>query len=126
MDSRSFGLKVRNRRMEEGWSQEDLAKKAGISRPYLSRIERGVAKNLSLQVAEKLVTVLGLTLPAAFEGKSSWKALPPGLGEFAQEAGLPEADVDMLANIRYRGKQPSTPEEWRLLYNTIKTLTKET
>ena len=125
MELKAFGRKVRNRRVDEGWSQEELAEKVGISRPYLSRIERGIAQNLSWRVVEELVTVLGLTLTTALQEDSVWKALPRGLSEFASEANLPAADVDMLANIRYRGKQPRTPNEWRLLYNTIKTLTNE-
>ena len=126
MEIEAFGQKVRSRREEEGWSQEELAEKAGISRNYLSQIERGVATNLSWQVVERLVTVLGLRPSEIFEEQQGWSTLPPGLNEFARKANLPPGDVEMLARIRYRGRRPSTPEEWQLLYNAIKIATEGT
>ena len=126
MELTSFGQKVRDRRAEEGWSQEELARKAGISRNYLSQIERGVATNLSWQVVERLVTVLGLRSWEAFEEQWSQRNLPPGLTEFARETNLPADDVEMLAQIRYRGKRPNTPEEWQLLYKAIRIAMEET
>lgn len=114
-----FAKKVRSRRLEEKLSQEELARKVGISRNYLSQIERGQATNLSWQVMEKLTSVLGLkgdstgTLDETAE-------IPPSLAEFAKTAKLPTDDVMMLAQLKYRGQQPSTPEKWELLYNVIK------
>jgi len=115
-----FGQKVRDRRVEEGWSQEDLAGKADISRTYLSQIERGVATNLSWRVVERLATVLGLRPSETSEKPWDQSNLPPGLAGFAREANLPTGDVKMLAQIRLRGKQPSTPEKWELLYKIIR------
>jgi hypothetical protein len=46
--------------------------------------------------------------------------LPPSLAEFATTADLPPDDVLMLARLKYRGQQPTTPEKWELLYNVIK------
>ena len=120
MDFSSFGRRIHDRRMGEGWSQEELAQKAGISRTYLSQIERGLATNLSWQVVERLVTALGVRPAEVLGERGNVGSLPPGLAEFASKANLPTADVEMLAQIRYRGKQPNTPEEWQLLYNAIK------
>jgi hypothetical protein len=39
--------------------------------------------------------------------------VPEGLREFAEEEGLPEADLQMLASIQVRGEQPRTKERWR-------------
>jgi transcriptional regulator with XRE-family HTH domain len=126
MELKSFGQRIRDRRVEEGWSQEDLARKADISRNYLSQIERGVATNLSWQVRKRLVTVLGLRTPEIFEEQWSQSNLPPGLPEFARKVNLPAGDVEMLAQIQLRGKQPSTPEEWELLYKAIRIALEET
>lgn len=112
-----FGKKVRERRVEEGLSQEKLAQAVGISRNYLSQIERGQATNLSWQVMNHLTSVLGLTEQ---EGTDSEMVLPVSLAEFAKTAGLPPDDVLMLARLKYRGQQPTTPEKWELLYNVIK------
>jgi transcriptional regulator with XRE-family HTH domain len=123
---KSLGEQIRNRRLAEGWSQSDLAQQAGISRPHLSRIERGEVQGVTLRTVEDLLTALGIPLSSALDARGPrWKALPPGLGEFAKRANLPEGDVDMLARIVYRGRQPSTPEAWAVLYNVIQTLTQQ-
>lgn len=114
-----FGKRVRDRRVEEGLSQEKLAQGVGISRNYLSQIERGQATNISWHVMERLTSVLGL------KGEqvgtiSEMVDLPPSLAEFAKTANLPPDDVVMLARLKYRGQQPTTPDKWELLYNVIK------
>jgi hypothetical protein len=45
--------------------------------------------------------------------------MPAGLKEFAEEEGLPESDVLMLARIEFRGEQPHMAEGWRFLHNAI-------
>ncbi len=113
-----FGQQVRDRRLQEDLSQEELAKKIGISRNYLSQIERGQATNLSWQVREKLTDVLGLKEPET--STMSETQLPSSLVIFAQSKHLPPDDVLMLARLKYRGQQPTTPEKWELLYSVIK------
>lgn len=110
-----FSKKVRERRVEEGLSQEKLAAAVGISRNYLSQIERGQATNLSWQVMERITSVLGLK-----QEKTDERVVPSSLAEFALTAGLPPDDIVMLARLKYRGQQPTTPEKWELLYNVIK------
>lgn len=114
-----FGQKVRQRRLEEGMSQEKLAQAVGISRNYLSQIERGQATNLSWQLMERLTSVLGLKVEQT-KTLDDMTDFPPSLAEFAASAGLPPDDVLMLAQLKYRGQQPNTPEKWELLYNVIK------
>lgn len=46
---------------------------------------------------------------------------PEGLQRFADEYGLPAADLQMLRTIRFRGEPPKTPERWRYIYNAIRT-----
>ena len=114
-----FATKVRDRRRQEKLSQQELADKVGISRNYLSQIERGQATNLSWQVMERLTSVLGLKTDAT-EVAEEAADIPPSLAQFAASAGLPTDDVIMLARLKYRGQQPTTPEKWELLYNVIK------
>lgn len=115
-----FARRVRDRRIQEGLSQQELADKIEISRNYLSQIERGQATNLSWQVRERLSAVLGLKAEPAHPSISEPTDLPPSLIEFAQKANLPPDDVLMLARLKYRGQQPTSPEKWELLYNVIK------
>lgn len=39
--SAAFGQAVKEARKERGWSQTELGKRAGVSRPTVARIERG-------------------------------------------------------------------------------------
>jgi transcriptional regulator with XRE-family HTH domain len=111
-----FGLQVRDRRKQEKLSQGDLAEQVEISRNYLSQIERGEATNLSWKVRQRLCEVLGL----AVESSTELQGLPESLLACATRLKLPSDDVQMLANLKYRGKQPDTPEKWEMLYNVIK------
>jgi transcriptional regulator with XRE-family HTH domain len=111
--TQDFGQRVRMGRQQEKLSQQELADRIGISRNYLSQIERGESNNLSWNVRSKIASVLGLGEVEPQE------ALPPGLAEFAASAGLPPDDVKMLAALRYRGNQPKTADKWQLLYNVI-------
>ncbi len=115
-----FGKKVRDRRVKEGFSQEELAHQVGISRNYLSQIERGQATNLSWQVMDRLTSILGLKGEQQEPPIQGVADLPPSLAEFAKAAKLPPDDVVMLARLKYRGQQPTSPDKWELLYNVIK------
>ena len=115
-DLQHFGQRVREQRLAQGKKQEELADKVGISRTYLSQIEQGRARNLSLRVTQTLCKELGLEPPQESPSKPN-----PSLQQFAGQENLPEKDVQMLAGIVYRGKQPESVEQWRLLYNLIKT-----
>ncbi|MEB3291906.1 MAG: helix-turn-helix transcriptional regulator [Synechococcales bacterium] len=115
-----FGKLVRDRRKQERLSQTELADKVGISRNYLSQIERGESTNLSWQVRQTLSEALGLSSDRSEPAPAIADTLPPGLATFASQAQLPPDDVQMLAKLKYRGNQPSTPEKWELLYNVIK------
>ena len=52
-----FGNKVRERRRILGWSQEELARRAGVHRTYIGMIERA-EKNITLENIEKIARAL--------------------------------------------------------------------
>ena len=56
-----FGEKLRDVRLELGYSQEELSFKAGLHRTYISSVERG-KRNISLTNIEKLADALGLKM----------------------------------------------------------------
>ncbi len=63
MDVRArVGRNMKRLREVRGWSQEELADRAGIHRTYVSGVERGV-RNPTGTVLEKLAIALGATLP---------------------------------------------------------------
>lgn len=49
-------------RREIGIDQQQLARKVGVSYPYISKIERGHVSNVTLEVVEKLAEALGVSI----------------------------------------------------------------
>lgn len=88
MSTNTFGKRVREERKALKLSQADLAEEIGISRNYLSQIERGEATNLSWQVKQSLAQKLGILLSEQNEN-SRLDNLPEGLGEFAKSGRAP-------------------------------------
>ena len=56
-----FGEKLRDIRLDLGYSQEELSFKAGLHRTYISSVERG-KRNISLTNIKKLADALGLKM----------------------------------------------------------------
>jgi len=56
---RRFGDEVRRLRNAKGWSQEELAKKAGLHRTYIGSIERS-ERNVSLLNIERIAHALNI------------------------------------------------------------------
>lgn len=110
-----FAHKVVRMRKQQGFNQAQLAAKIGISRNYLSMIERGVADGLSVDIVKRVHTTLGIGLPQA-----DLYPLPPSLREFLSHEQLPPDDIDMLKRVTYRGRQPRTSDQWRILYRVIR------
>lgn len=63
--SKAFGETVRRLRKKVQPSQEKFAAQAGISRTYMSEIERGVT-NVSLDTVDRVAQALGLSLAELF------------------------------------------------------------
>jgi len=61
-----FGNAVKEKRLELGFSQEDLAEASGLHRTYVSDVERGT-RNPSLESIEKLACALELAVSSLFE-----------------------------------------------------------
>jgi len=122
-----FGAALRAARQREGLIQAEVAEAVGISRQYLSTIEQGEAEQLSLRVAWALCDALGLRAPvdlgvAPVEIENSDPAepgVPPSLEAFAETEGLGPADIQVLAQITYRGRQPTEPWQWRVIHRVI-------
>ena len=70
-----FGARVRQLRNGRGWSQEELADRAGLHRTYVGSIERG-EQNLSLVNIEKLAATLGVSLSELFAPFTDQPATP--------------------------------------------------
>lgn len=60
-----FGNKVREKRLELGWSQEELGTRAHVHRTYVGMIERA-EKNITLENIEKIAKALKISIAEFF------------------------------------------------------------
>lgn len=122
-EDRELGERIRRFRIEKGLSQAELSRAASISAPYLSELESGLARRPSGQILLALAGALGVTIadllgtPVATPARE----LPQSLLQFAEQRGLAQADVEMLASIRFRGEPPRSVRRWEMIYDTIRT-----
>jgi DNA-binding XRE family transcriptional regulator len=71
-----FGDRIRALRNDRGWSQEELADRAGLHRTYIGSVERG-EQNLSLVNIERLAATLGISLAELFTPFKDKTTPPP-------------------------------------------------
>lgn len=58
---KKFGHKVKTLRLEKGWTQEELARRADLHRTYIGSIER-YERNISLLNLERIAKALGVDI----------------------------------------------------------------
>lgn len=61
-----MGLKLKLKRIEMGFKQYEFAEKIGVSRYYLSALERNKVKNPSILIMKKISELLGVTVKELF------------------------------------------------------------
>ena len=54
-------------RNEKGMTQDEVARRAKVTKPYLSQLETGVRKNPSLPVLKRLAKALGVPVASLLE-----------------------------------------------------------
>lgn len=131
IDLEKLGSSIRSLRLGKSWSLSDLAGASGVSKAYISDLENGVAGKPNIQYVYAIVVALDVTIddllgqaaPRA-EKKTARKKqdLPQGLLELQDEADLSDQDVQMLAEINFRGHRPRDKEGWRFLLETLRML----
>jgi transcriptional regulator with XRE-family HTH domain len=137
IDLQKLGHNVRFLRQGKGWTLNDLAEKSGISKAYISDLENGVAGKPNIQYVFAIANALGVTLDdlldnaapkrtASSKRKQAGEELPPGLKELQGEFNLSDAEVEMLAQVNFRGNRPKDKEGWRFLLEAIKMLGERT
>ena len=122
MDAKLFGKNVLVFRKEKKLSQEQLGKLAGVSRNYISMIERGEAKSVSDEIIRKLALALEITQEElrGLPSDSSAISIPASLRVFSINRGLSYKTVDKLMQIPFRGQEPQSVDDWEKLYDAIK------
>jgi transcriptional regulator with XRE-family HTH domain len=118
MDSVELGRQVLTKRKEKRLSQSELGAMVGISRNYVSQIERGVAHSISMKVVNQLAVALGAS-SGELTGESSQITISPSLREFGIDNNLSYEVIDKLARIPKRGRELKSVQEWQELYTAI-------
>jgi transcriptional regulator with XRE-family HTH domain len=59
-----FCVRLREHRERQGWTQSELARRAEVPSPVISRLESGARGGLTLDVARRLARALGVGLDA--------------------------------------------------------------
>lgn len=121
----TIGDRIRQYRTQKGWSLSRLADTAQVSKGYLHALENDrQGRRPGAETLYAIATALGVTMSDLMGRKlvgPQRPQIPPSLQRFADQANLPEADIDMLASIQFRGEAPRTPERWQYIYTAIRT-----
>jgi transcriptional regulator with XRE-family HTH domain len=124
-DAVALGKRIRKFRKEKDMTAAELAKKAKISRSYLSELENGKGEHNSpsAQVIYRIGKALGISMSELL-GRPYITApptqRPASLEDFANAYDIPDSDLDMLSTIQFRGETPRSVERWSFIYNAIK------
>lgn len=124
-----IGDGIRSRRKAKGLTLTELAQRCGISKGYLSQIERNEIDRPSGEVLYQIAFYLDTTV-ADLLGKPTFTSDPQplvneSLKEFAAREKLEEQEIAELAQVKRRGKQPSTVEDWAFIYRALKAVVPE-
>lgn len=125
-DNESVGSRIKRFREELGMSATRLAEKAEISKSYLSELEnpKDGAKQPSADKLYAIADALGVAMSDLLGRRiiiAPQTTPPPSLGEFiAAHPEIPEADVEMLSGIQFRGESPKTLQRWEFIYQAIR------
>ena len=132
MNSATVGERIRARRQELGWTQEQFAEKAGISKGFLSDVETGT-RNISAEYLLKIAQALTVTLDFLMKGdpsklKTREIQIPARLSTLAKQQNLTFAQTLMLLDMRlqikaHRSNSHSDELEkfdWERFYEAVK------
>jgi transcriptional regulator with XRE-family HTH domain len=95
-----LGQRIRDRRKTLSFTQEELAKKAGIGAPYLSMIERG-KRTPHVETLAQIAVALGITLSQLFidADASDVRVEDLPLIAYLETLHLDRTDVDVLLRV---------------------------
>lgn len=126
------GDRIKKRRLELNWTQDQLAQKAGISKSFLSDLENG-KRSVSADNLLDIARVLGVSLDylmtgAAVEPAVAEVPIPASLARFAAEERLSFRQTLMLLDMQKqivahrsaKKKDGLEGVDWRAFYEAVK------
>jgi transcriptional regulator with XRE-family HTH domain len=117
---------IRTRRLAQGLTLAELARRAEVSKGYLSQLENSTdTPRPSADILYRIAFALGASVGELLEKQlprtvEELTDVPAGLRMFAQQAHLSDDDIKMLAQIKYRGARPQSPDDYRFIYESIR------
>jgi transcriptional regulator with XRE-family HTH domain len=67
LSTRGLGTVLKKLRQKKGLTQEEVAMRAGVTKPYIAMLESGARKNPSLELVKKLAKALKVTVGELLE-----------------------------------------------------------
>lgn len=142
IDPGEVGKRLIELRELSGESLSAVAARAGVAKSYLLKLEKGEVPNPGLNTLDAVAKALAVTLGDLIADSQQnveisparqrlrvheklRKALPPGLADFIVDwesssgQRMPTDIVHSLASIQFRGKKPTTPQDWRFVYDAV-------
>ena len=123
----TVGKRIKQIRESLGLRQEELAKRASVSRTYIIQLENDRSSKPSATVLFSIAVALGTTIAELLGKKDKTKATHE-LPKSSKEAFkiYPEMKVfeDDLIGWKFRGKYPTTAVQWFTLYTILKGMNK--
>src|SRR5690242_21922373 len=96
---------IRTRRLAQGLTLAELARRAQVSKGYLSQLENSTdTPRPSADILYRIAFALGASVGELLEKQlvqtgEELTDIPPGLRDFAQQVHLGDDDIRMLAQI---------------------------
>lgn len=131
----TVGNRIRSRREELGWTQDELARNAGISKSFLSDLENG-KRNVGADKLLDIARALSLSLDFLMKGKDAEVSesaptevqIPKALAEFARDQGLSfretlallEMQNQIIAHRSSVKKGDLEKVDWQKFYEAVK------
>ena len=120
----SIGQTIKAKREKADLSLSALAAKAEVSKGYLWSLEKGETDaRPSGQTLYRIADALGTTMSDLLGRElliDSLRPVPKSLKKFADNEGLSDSDVQMLAQVNFRGQQPDDVESWGLIWQAVR------
>lgn len=126
------GERIKKRRLELGWTQDQLCQKAGISKGFLSDLEND-KRNVSATNLLDIARALSLSLDYLMTGDATVKpvtevSIPATLARFAADEGISLRQTLMLLDMQKqivahrsaKKKDDLESVDWRKFYESVK------
>lgn len=95
-----IGEKIKIIREARGITLSTLADRSGVSKSYLSNLERGLKKNPSIQIIENVAYVLNTNITEFLDRNQETQYVSKEWSDFVKEADKVGIEVEMLENYK--------------------------